>query len=462
MKSSVKINNRVDMSGKKVSFKTKETANKTPIKKADNRKLNMNKITKSAVGSIPSRTSVNGSLEQRAETNLIKMGQGAIPTVTGSLIKTESNKSGKKTMGTKDLNYVAYHDTTGVRTEAKAASNSGKNLSSNIKKAASNGWVRTEMGWMYNENGKPVTGWRRIDGKWYYFEANGVMQMGWKKISGKWYYLHTDGAMRTGWRQIDGKWYYLRSNGEMATSEWRQDKVGKWYYLRSNGEMAVSQMRKGNDGNSYYLGTDGAMVTNSNIVWGEKEYHADSTGKCELVKKEVDGVEEKIEKFMQATEEMGNWYTSHITTYQNSTDNKATGERKYYACNIINKDAGDDCSSFVSCCLVSTGIVDSTEYTSVQYNKKKRECSKDLTNRLEKAGFVWHEIDENYIPQRGDISVQHQNYDNKDVRHVEIIASYDGSKVMVWSWGRIYKSLPIERTKKDLFGRTSGYWRIEK
>lgn len=107
MKSSVKINNRVDMSGKKVSFNTKETANKTPIKKADNRKLNMNKITKSALGSIPSRTSVNGSLEQRAETNLMKMGQGAIPTVTGSLIKTESNKSGKKTMGTKDLNYVS-------------------------------------------------------------------------------------------------------------------------------------------------------------------------------------------------------------------------------------------------------------------------------------------------------------------------------------------------------------------
>ena len=305
MKSSVKINNRVDMSGKKVSFKTKETANKTPIKKADNRKLNMNKITKNALGSIPSRTSVNGSLEQRAETNLMKMRQGAIPTVTGSLIKTESNKSGKKTMGTKDLNYVAYHDTTGVRTEAKAAAKSGKNLSSNIKKAASNGWVRTEMGWMYNENGKPVAGWKRIDGKWYYFEANGVMQTGWRTINGKiyyfhskcdmaesewipdktsknWYYIKSNGEIaKSEWRQDSaGKWYYVRSNGEMAKSQWRQDSAGKWYYLGSNGEMVSSQMVKGADEKSYYLGEDGAMVVNKDIIWEGTTYHVDGNGVC--------------------------------------------------------------------------------------------------------------------------------------------------------------------------------------
>ena len=33
MGSSMKINNRVDMSGKKVSFNTKETENKTPNKR---------------------------------------------------------------------------------------------------------------------------------------------------------------------------------------------------------------------------------------------------------------------------------------------------------------------------------------------------------------------------------------------------------------------------------------------
>jgi len=200
------------MSGKKVVFNTKETANKAPVKRVVNRKFNMNKMAKNALGSIPSCVFVNGSLDQRMGMEFLKMGQGSIPTVTGSLIKTELNKSGEKTMGIKDINYVLYHDTTGVRTVAKAAYKSGNDVSSDIKKAERNGWVKTEMGWMYNESGKPVTGWKQIDGKWYYFEANGVMQTGWKQIGDKWYYFHTDGAMRTDWKQIGGKWYYFHTD----------------------------------------------------------------------------------------------------------------------------------------------------------------------------------------------------------------------------------------------------------
>ena len=66
---------------------------------------------------------------------------------------------------------------------------------------------------------------------------------------------------------------------------------------------------------------------------------------------------------------------------------------------------------------------------------------------LEKAGFVWHTKDAKYIPKRGDILVQHEHY---------------GKEAQVWSWGKVYKSLPAPRTKSGLYGRTSGYWRIEK
>lgn len=165
MRSSLKISNRIDMSGKKVVFNTKEIANKAPVKRVVNRKFNMNKMAKNALGSIPSCVFVNGSLDQRMGMEFLKMGQGSIPTVTGSLIKTELNKSGEKTMGIKDINHVLYHDTTGVRTVAKAASKSGNDVSSDIKKAERNGWVKTEMGWMYNESGKPVTGWKQIASK---------------------------------------------------------------------------------------------------------------------------------------------------------------------------------------------------------------------------------------------------------------------------------------------------------
>lgn len=305
MKSSVKINNRIDMSGKSVSFSTKEKANRIPVKSLDRRKFNMNKMAKNALGSIPSCVLVTGSSEQRAEMEILKMVQGSIPVVIGSLTKTELKKSGEKTMGIKDINYVMYHDTTGVRTAAKAASGNKNSVLSNINKSERNGWVKTEIGWMYNENGKPVTGWKLIDGKWYYFESTGVMQTGWRTISGKIYYLHTKGNMavsewiqdkasknwyyiksngeiaKSEWRQDSvGKWYYVRSNGMMVKSEWRQDREGKWYYLGSNGEMVTLQMIKGADGKNYYLGEDGAMVVNKDITWRGTTYHVDENGVC--------------------------------------------------------------------------------------------------------------------------------------------------------------------------------------
>ena len=224
MKSSVKINNRIDMSGKSVSFSTKEKANRIPVKSLDRRKFNMNKMAKNVLGSIPSCVLVTGSSEQRAEMEILKMVQGSIPVVIGSLTKTELKKTGEKTMGIKDINYVMYHDTTGVRTAAKAASGNKNSVLSNINKSERNGWVKIEIGWMYNENGKLVTGWKQIDGKWYYFEASGVMQ--------------------TGWKQIDDKWYYLYEDGHMAKSEKIQGKDGKVYDIDENGVYTAGNIDK--------------------------------------------------------------------------------------------------------------------------------------------------------------------------------------------------------------------------
>ena len=377
MKSSVKINNRIDMSGKSVSFSTKEKANRIPVKSLDRRKFNMNKMAKNVLGSIPSCVLVTGSSEQRAEMEILKMVQGSIPVVIGSLTKTELKKSGEKTMGIKDINYVMYHDTTGVRTAAKAASGNKNSVLSNINKSERNGWVKIEIGWMYNENGKPVTGWKLIDGKWYYFESTGVMQTGWKQISGKWYYLHTDGAMRTGWKQIGDKWYYLYEDGHMAKSEKIQGKDGKIYDIDENGVCILSSSRS---------------------------------------------IDEKIDNFMEGTAEIGNWYTKNITTYLGGEIVNGGRTRRVKKCELINNiDVGDDCS-----------------------------------------GFVWHKKDDKYIPKRGDILVQHEHYGKENVKHVEIVDSYDGKGAQVWSWGKVYKSLPTLRTKTDLYGRTSGYWRIEK
>ena len=58
------------------------------------------------------------------------------------------------------------------------------------------GWVETDKGWYWYENGQPVkSAWRKITGAsgvpyWYYFGENGLMLTGMQRIDGKVYYLN--------------------------------------------------------------------------------------------------------------------------------------------------------------------------------------------------------------------------------------------------------------------------------
>ena len=61
---------------------------------------------------------------------------------------------------------------------------------------------------------------------------NGVPQTGWKSVNGKWYYMNSTGIMQTGWLNDGGTWYYLYGNGEMAENTYIDG-----YYLGSGGAM---------------------------------------------------------------------------------------------------------------------------------------------------------------------------------------------------------------------------------
>ena len=37
---------------------------------------------------------------------------------------------------------------------------------------------------------------------------------GWLKIGNDYYFMRGDGSMGTGWRQMEGSWYYFQSNGK--------------------------------------------------------------------------------------------------------------------------------------------------------------------------------------------------------------------------------------------------------
>lgn len=93
---------------------------------------------------------------------------------------------------------------------------------------------------LYYKGGKALSGMQHIDGTKYFFSTNGTLRTGWVKDGANWrfysgsrmligwwnigggdtektYYFTTDGLMVFGkWRQIDGKWYYFNADGSLA------------------------------------------------------------------------------------------------------------------------------------------------------------------------------------------------------------------------------------------------------
>ncbi len=61
--------------------------------------------------------------------------------------------------------------------------------------------------------------------------------------------MQTNGYMTTGWRFIDGDWYYFNQSGAMTTG-WVKTEDGTWYYLKENGKMARNETIDGYEINS--------------------------------------------------------------------------------------------------------------------------------------------------------------------------------------------------------------------
>lgn len=143
--------------------------------------------------------------------------------------------------------------------------------------------------WAYLSNGRwqywevygaevyPISGWEKINGKWYYFYpysdgegeySRGDMVTGWTdsgpsldwdptKISGP-YYLQADGSLKTGWVQRDKDWYYVDPETLWCRTGWFKDTDGKWYYLSpKTGKMHTGWIW--DNGKWYYCGWDGSI-----------------------------------------------------------------------------------------------------------------------------------------------------------------------------------------------------------
>lgn len=174
----------------------------------------------------------------------------------------------------------------------------GKMEADSESAAQEKGFIKTDKGTVYyDENGSVVTGEKKIDGYWYYFdETTGLMHTGYRtkgknqlyynskgrQIFGAykgikyWYYFNKKtGARLTGWRTSGKNKYYYNSNGRMVTG---CKKIGKfWYYFNKKSGAMHKGLRKSGK-NTYYYDTKGHLTRGAHKING-KWYYFESNGK---------------------------------------------------------------------------------------------------------------------------------------------------------------------------------------
>lgn len=192
--------------------------------------------------------------------------------------------------------------------------------------------------------------------------------------------------------------------------------------------------------------------------------------------------------YVNMISEVGGWYVSNISTYCHLDQEAYKGVtdmqddlrrqginrgdpgwisttdrgRLGYTCSLDGNLNGlkvyDDCSSFVTACLIQSGFLekDTVIYNSYDYGENGK-----ASQALIDAGFVWYPVSEMTEEERknlqpGDIMVQRG--------HVQIFDHYGDAeaRIYAYSWGQIYDSEPAGTCDSDYFVRKyEGIWRLE-
>ena len=186
---------------------------------------------------------------------------------------TTTEKEKKSTPSTKETapstETSSSLPTTSTTTTTTSSDKKEETKAPEVKK---NGWVFEENIWRFYEANKPAQNWKKIHGKWYYFDKNGIML---DNTIFDGYILTSSGAMvDSGWGKVKDKWYYAKPSGKISQQKW--EKVGGvWYYFDKDGIMLSNTIFNG-----YLFSNSGAMAENSWVKHDGKSYYALSSGKA--------------------------------------------------------------------------------------------------------------------------------------------------------------------------------------
>ena len=141
--------------------------------------------------------------------------------------------------------------TTSTTNPSKTSAKKEESKAPEVKKE---GWVFEGNIWRFYEANKAAINWKKINGKWYYFDKDGIMlsdtiydgyiltssgamvDSGWGKIKDNWYYANPSGRIvKKDWKKVDGVWYYFDKDGIMLSNT-----IFDGYIFTNSGAMAES------------------------------------------------------------------------------------------------------------------------------------------------------------------------------------------------------------------------------
>ena len=162
-------------------------------------------------------------------------------------------------------------------------------------KLADGCWTyKDSLGWY------PKNKWQKIDGRWYFFDKNGCMESdayrngyyltksgawdekaataGWRK-SGKGWWYGTGGNtyLKSTWQKIDGKWYYFKADGYAAQNEFVQ---GWWCNKNCIQSDPVKYGWHRSSGGWWYGAAGGWYAKNATYVIDGAKRTFDRNGYC--------------------------------------------------------------------------------------------------------------------------------------------------------------------------------------
>ncbi len=236
----------------------------------------------------------------------------------------------------------------------------------------------------YDAYGRLFTGWKQIDGAWYYFgpwkyhsgrhtiadkdyyfDNSGKMLSNTNYYSWDWdmifvidaygiivdeydvpnniiyqdgqAYLYKDGKAYQGWygenyfrdgrmliaRTVkdNGKWYYLDNHGKYVRGGWYQDSYGDWAYANAYGAICYNEWLQ--LGNAWYYFSDAWMVSNGVYYIEEEDKYAEFDKYGRFIKYVNETESDKTGKANTWELKNGKWY------YYNSTGAMVRGETLY-------------------------------------------------------------------------------------------------------------------------------------